>query len=52
MDLYVKNTYESILMYSKNFENLKVETEKDTVDTSKLEKDSISFYKKDYPLHN
>ena len=52
MDIYIKNTYESCLVYSKRIENLKINTQKDQIETSVLEKDDISYYKKDYPLHN
>ncbi|TRZ79988.1 site-specific DNA-methyltransferase [bacterium] len=52
MDLYIKNTYENILMYAKNVSNLSVKLEKDNVDINSLEHDEVSFYKKDYPLHN
>jgi len=52
MDLYIKNTYESILVYSKSFENVFVNTSKKSINVDNLEKDNISYYKKDYPLHN
>ena len=52
MDLHIKNTYESILVYSKSFENLSVNTSKESVSIENLEKDEISYFKKDYPLHN
>lgn len=52
MDLYIKNTYENILVYSKDVNSLEVNKDGDTVDVSKLERDDISYYKKDYPLHN
>jgi adenine-specific DNA-methyltransferase len=52
MDLHIKNTYESILCYAKNLSLVQFNNKVDEVDTTKLEKDEISFYKKDYPLHN
>lgn len=52
MDLHIKNTYESILVYSKSSINVSFNTSKETVDVSELEKDEISYYEKDYPLHN
>jgi adenine-specific DNA-methyltransferase len=52
MDKYVKGTYENILLYARNEEVAHFNYEKDSVDTSNLDKDEISFFKKDYPLHN
>lgn len=52
MDQYIKNTYESILVYSKKIDLVNVNTEIEKVNVEKLNKDSISYFKKDYPLHN
>jgi adenine-specific DNA-methyltransferase len=52
MDLHIKNTYESVLVYSKYSDKVQVNTHKESVDTTALEQDEISFYEKDYPLHN
>jgi adenine-specific DNA-methyltransferase len=52
MDQFIKNTFENILVYSKNINNLKINNEVEKVDIKKLEYDKISFFKKDYPLHN
>jgi adenine-specific DNA-methyltransferase len=52
MDLNIKNTFESILIYSKNNSSLSLNTEKEKIETNELDKDKISYYKKDYPLHN
>jgi adenine-specific DNA-methyltransferase len=52
MDLYIKNTYENILVYVRDLKMVIINQENDTIDISGLEKDEISFYKKDYPLHN
>lgn len=52
MDLHIKNTYENILAYSNINNDLEVNNEVDIVDLSELEHDGISYYKKDYPLHN
>ncbi|NTV40851.1 MAG: site-specific DNA-methyltransferase, partial [Candidatus Moranbacteria bacterium] len=52
MDLYIKNTYENILVYARDLKMVIINQENDTIDISRLEKDEISFYKKDYPLHN
>jgi len=52
MDLNIKNTFESILVYSKNNSSLSLNTEKEKIETNELDRDKISYYKKDYPLHN
>ena len=52
MDLHIKNTYENILVYARNLNNVIINQENDAVDIAGLKKDEISFYKKDYPLHN
>jgi adenine-specific DNA-methyltransferase len=52
MDLHIKNTYESIIVFAKDANKVTFNTYKEKVDTSELENDGISFYEKDYPLHN
>jgi adenine-specific DNA-methyltransferase len=52
MDLYIKNTYENVLVYARDFKKINIKQEKDSVNIIGLEHDSISYYKKDYPLHN
>ncbi len=52
MDLYIKNTCEYILVYAKSISLLDSNLIIDKVSTDNLEHDGISFYKKDYPLHN
>jgi len=52
MDKYVKGTYENILLYSRRENGAHINYEKDTISVDGLEKDNISFFKKDYPLHN
>ena len=52
MDKFIKNTFENILVYSKNIYDLRINNEVEKIDTEKLEHDGISFFKKDYPLHN
>lgn len=52
MDLHIKNTYESILVYAKDLKSVNINQEKDIIDVAGLDRDDISYYKKDYPLHN
>ncbi|MGQ7343061.1 site-specific DNA-methyltransferase [Streptococcus suis] len=53
MDKFVKNSFENILLYSKNINELEINSKKVQVDLKKYDQvDSISRYKKGYPLHN
>ncbi|MEW4354311.1 site-specific DNA-methyltransferase [Streptococcus pneumoniae] len=53
MDKYVKNTYENILLYSKDIDLVRINSNMVKMDESKYEyEDDISRYKKGYPLHN
>ncbi|WP_318025465.1 site-specific DNA-methyltransferase [Mycoplasmopsis phocirhinis] len=51
-DKFIKNTYENIVMYSKNINNLNLTNDKLGPNTKSIFKDNISLYSKGYPLHN
>ncbi|NPU90251.1 MAG: site-specific DNA-methyltransferase [Fervidobacterium sp.] len=51
MDMFIKNTFENILVYSKS-NSVEINTNIEQINTDNLERDTISFYKKGYPLHN
>ncbi|MCR8966675.1 site-specific DNA-methyltransferase, partial [Mycoplasma zalophidermidis] len=52
LDKFIKNTYENIVMYSKNVNNLNLTNDKLEPNTKSIFKDNIGLYSKGYPLHN
>src|SRR6185436_11125957 len=52
MDLFIKNTYETVLVFARDLKKLTINLEKVNIDTEKLERDDISFYRRWYHLHN
>src|SRR3954454_9516836 len=46
MDLFIKNTYETVLVFARNLKKLNINQEKEIVNTEKMQHDGISFYKK------
>ena len=53
MDKFIKNSYEFVLVYSKDISNVSINSKKVKMNLSSYElEDSIGKYKKGYPLHN
>lgn len=52
MDLYIKGSYESVLVYAKRIENIRVASDVEAVSTVGMQRDDTSYYKRGYPLHN
>jgi adenine-specific DNA-methyltransferase len=52
MDLHIKGTNESVLVYARDINKVLINSEKDEIDVTGMEHDGTSYYVKDYPLHN
>lgn len=52
MDQHVKGTYESIIVYARSVDELRVNFDSSNEETKDLLRDDISLYRRDYPLHN